>query len=203
MKLRRAGPDDAVALAEICVRTGHRGQDARGIYTDPSLLAAMYLLPYLALEPAWCWVCCDDSDDAGDDTPAGYIVGTPDSLAFAQRAERQCWPALRMQHPLPAPDDDSPQARLTRALHVGPPTELPFLSSHPAHLHIDLLPSAQGRGIGTRLMNSFIGALREARVPGVHLGVSAHNPGAITFYRRVGFETLQDAGWGLWMGRHC
>jgi ribosomal protein S18 acetylase RimI-like enzyme len=203
MKLRRAGPKDAAALAEICVRTGHRGQDAHGVYPDPSLLAAMYLLPYLALEPAWCWVCCDDIDDEGDGTPAGYIVGTPDTQVFAQRAESVCWPPLRAQHPLPAAADDSLQARLTRALHTGPPTDLPFLRSHPAHLHIDLLPSAQGRGIGRRLMSLFIDALRDAGVPGVHLGVSAHNPGAITFYRRVGFETLQDAGWGLWMGRRC
>ena len=203
MKLRRAGPEDAAALAEICVLTGHRGQDARGAYADPALLAAMYLLPYLALEPAWCWVCCEDIDDDGNDTPTGYLVGAPDTRAFAQRAERLCWPALRKQHPLPSTDDDSLQARLTRALHTGPPTDLPFLNSHPAHLHIDLLPSAQGRGAGTRLMATFIDALREAEVPGVHLGVSAHNPGAIAFYRRVGFKTLQDAGWGLWMGRRC
>jgi ribosomal protein S18 acetylase RimI-like enzyme len=198
MKLRRARHEDAAALAEICALTGHRGRDARGVYADPSLLAAMYLLPYLALEPMWCWVCCE-----GDDTPAGYIVGTPDTRRFSQRAETSCWPPLRTQHPLPATDDDGAQARLTRVLHAGPPTDLPFLHSHPAHLHIDLLPSAQGRGIGTRLMATFIEALREAGVPGVHLGVSAHNPGAIAFYRRVGFETLQDAGWGLWMGSRC
>jgi GNAT superfamily N-acetyltransferase len=203
MKLRRARPEDATALAEICVLTGHRGQDARSAYTDPGLLAAMYLLPYLALEPAWCWVCCDEIDNDGDNTPAGYIVGTPDSRGFAQRAEAQYWPALRQQHPLPAADDDSPQARLTRVLHLGPATDLPFLSSHPAHLHIDLLPSAQGRGTGTRLMTTFIDTLRDAQVPGVHLGVSAHNPGATSFYRHLGFETLQDAGWGLWMGRRC
>jgi GNAT superfamily N-acetyltransferase len=199
MKLRRAKPEDSAALAEICVRTGHRGQDARGAYTDPGLLAAMYLRPYLALEPMWCWVCCEEADDA----PTGYVVGTPDTRVFAQRAESLCWPPLRAQHPLPATDDDSLQARLTRALHTGPPTDLPFLSSHPAHLHIDLLPSAQGRGIGTRLMGTFIDSLRDASVPGVHLGVSAHNPRAIAFYRHLGFETLQDAGWGLWMGRRC
>jgi ribosomal protein S18 acetylase RimI-like enzyme len=203
MKLRRARPEDAAALAEICVLTGHRGQDARGVYTDPGLLAAMYLLPYLALAPAWCWVCCEASDDKDADTAAGYIVGSPDTRAFAQHAEAQCWPALRVRHPLPTPADDSLQARLTRALHTGPPTDLPFLNSHPAHLHIDLLPSAQGRGVGRRLMGTFIDALCEANVPGVHLGVSAHNPGAIAFYRRVGFETLQDAAWGLWMGRRC
>ena len=198
MKLRRALPADAPALTEICVRTGHRGQDARGVYSDPDLLAAMYLLPYLALEPDWCWVGEDESL-----APAGYIVGTPDTRAFSARAEAQYWPALRARHPPPPHDDMRLQARLTRALHSSPPSSLPFLDSHPAHLHIDLLPQAQGQGHGGSLMALFIEALRAAGVPGVHLGVSAQNPRAIAFYRHIGFETLQDAGWGLWMGRRC
>ena len=198
MKLRRALPADAPTLTDICVRTGHRGQDARGVYSEPDLLAAMYLRPYLALEPGWCWVGTDDRE-----APAGYIVGTPDTKAFAQRAEARCWPTLRALHPLPADDDTSLQARLTRVLHAAPIARQPFHSSHPAHLHIDLLPSAQGQGHGARLLAIFIDALRAAGAAGVHLGVSAQNPRAITFYRREGFETLLDAGWGLWMGRRC
>jgi ribosomal protein S18 acetylase RimI-like enzyme len=198
MTLRRARPADAPALTEICVRTGHRGQDARGVYADPSLLAAMYLLPYLTLEPDWGWVCTGE-----EGSPTGYLVGTPDTRAFAQRAEVSCWPALRAVHPLPAHEDTSLQARLTRVLHTGPPSHLPFLDSHPAHLHIDLLPQAQGQGHGTALMKQFIDALHTAGVPGVHLGVSALNPRAIGFYQHLGFTTLQDAGWGLWMGSRC
>jgi ribosomal protein S18 acetylase RimI-like enzyme len=196
MSLRRARPADAPALAEICIRTGHRGLDARGVYSDPSLLAAMYLLPYLALEPEWGWVITDDAD-----SPTGYIVGAPDTRAFMQRAEAQCWPALRARHPLPPHEDTRPQARLTRVLHSGPLSELPFLDSHPAHLHIDLLPQVQGQGHGTALMACFADALGAAAVPGVHLGVSAQNPRAIGFYRRLGFATLQETSWGLWMGK--
>lgn len=195
MQLRPARPGDTAQLTDICVQTGHRGRDARSVYTDPSLLAELYLLPYLALDAAWCWVGEDD------DGVAGYVVGTPDTRAFARDAEALCWPRLRAQHPLPAADDTSLQARLTRALHAGTATDLPFLDSHPAHLHIDLLPRAQGQGHGARLLGVFIDSLRSAAVPGVHLGVSAHNPRAIAFYRRQGFVTLRDAGWGLWMGR--
>jgi ribosomal protein S18 acetylase RimI-like enzyme len=201
MTMRRALPADAPALAEICIRTGHRGQDARGVYSDPSLLAEMYLLPYLALEPDWGWVITDDADDT--DSATGYIVGTPDTRAFMRRAEALCWPALRALHLLPPHEDTSPQARLTRVLHTGPPRELPFLDSHPAHLHIDLLPQAQGQGRGAALMECFIDALRATAVTGVHLGVSAQNPRAIAFYRRLGFATLQETGWGLWMGTRC
>jgi len=195
LTLRQAVPADAAALIDICIRTGHRGQDARGVYREPTLLAAMYLQPYLLLEAEWCWVIADD------DRPQGYLVGTPDTERFAQRAEAQCWPALRAQHPLPPDSDASLQARLTRVLHAGPIAPQPFHASHPAHLHIDLLPAAQGRGHGARLLATFTEALVAGGVAGVHLGVSAQNPKAIAFYRREGFETLLDGGWGLWMGR--
>ncbi len=42
-------------------------------------------------------------------------------------------------------------------------------------------------------MQTFLDALREAGVPGVHLGVSTANPGAIAFYRRLGFTPLEEA----------
>jgi ribosomal protein S18 acetylase RimI-like enzyme len=194
MELRPATPQDHAALVEICILTGHHGQDARQAYSDPGLLAEIHLLPYAVLEPRWYWALEDD------DGLAGYIVGTPDTRTFARRAAAQCWPPLRLAHPLPATDDTSPQARLLRALHAGP-TELTFLDSHPAHLHIDLLPRAQGHGWGSRLIAVFVQALQAHGVPGLHLGVSALNPGAIAFYRRQQFELLQETDWGLWMGR--
>jgi ribosomal protein S18 acetylase RimI-like enzyme len=43
-------------------------------------------------------------------------------------------------------------------------------------------------------------ALRERGVRGLHLGVSSQNPGAITFYRRVGFTTVEERPWGLVLG---
>jgi len=195
MDLRPATPQDHAALAEICLRTGHHGRDARLAYADPWLLAEIYLLPYAVLEPAWCWVL-EDGEGL-----VGYIVGTPDTREFARRTEAQWWPPLRLAHPLPAADDTSLQAGLRRSLHAGVATDLPFLDTHPAHLHIDLLPRAQGRGWGSRLIAVFVQALQAHGVPGVHLGVSALNPGAIAFYRRQQFEVLQEAAWGLRMGR--
>ena len=194
MKLRHAVSNDHAALVEICVRTGNHGDDARSEYDDPQTLAEIFLLPYVVLEPQWCWV---GEDDAG---VAGYIVATPDTRDFAQRAEAQWWPALRRRRPLPDLDNESLQAQLTRRLHAGVPTHMPFLDTHPAHLHIDVLPRAQGLGLGRRLMSTLQQALRDAGVAGVHLGVSSLNTRASTFYERLGFEELESAHWGRWMG---
>lgn len=193
-RLRRAEPGDHAALADICIATGDAGGDARHLYAEPQLLAEIYVLPYAVVEPQWCWVADDDEG------VAGYLVATPDTLAFARRTEAQWWPALRRRHPLPDPDNESGQAQLTRRLHVGVLTDLPFLDTHPAHLHIDLLPRAQRQGVGQRLMATLLQALTDEGVPGVHLSVAARNVAASRFYERVGFDTLDSAAWGRWMG---
>ena len=65
-----------------------------------------------------------------------------------------------------------------------------MLAEYPAHLHIDLLPRLQGRGVGRRLVDTLLDALRRRGVPGVHLGVDAANTRAIGFYEHVGFAPI-------------
>ena len=76
---------------------------------------------------------------------------------------------------------------------------------YPSHLHIDLLPRAQGRGYGRRMIEQVLNALRRRQSPGVHLGVSERNTRAIAFYRRLGFHELIRVGSGaagcVYMGR--
>ncbi len=62
------------------------------------------------------------------------------------------------------------------------------ITGYPAHLHIDLLPQAQGRGLGRELLRTFGEELIVREVPGVHLGVGEANVGAAAFYRRLGFD---------------
>jgi ribosomal protein S18 acetylase RimI-like enzyme len=57
----------------------------------------------------------------------------------------------------------------------------------PAHLHINLLPVGRGRGLGQRLMHTWLERLRAANVPGVHLGTLAENHNAIGFFEASGF----------------
>ncbi len=58
----------------------------------------------------------------------------------------------------------------------------------PSELHIDLLPRLQSTGIGRRLVDTLLDALRVAGSSGVHFGVAATNDRAIGFYRHLGFE---------------
>ena len=62
------------------------------------------------------------------------------------------------------------------------------------HLHIDLLPRLQGRGVGRRLIERLTASLRAQGVIGLHLHVGAANIRAIGFYQRVGFTDLGIEG---------
>lgn len=171
---------DLPSLYRICLQTGADGEDAAGLYRDPELLGHYYAAPYAVLEPELCFVL------TADGAPCGYVVGTGDTAAFNARAEGEWFPALRARLPVPEEGDGSADARLLRLIHEGYSLH-PDLAVYPAHLHIDLLPAAQGRGWGRRMIEAFLAELRSRGIAGVHLGVAECNERAKTFYARVGF----------------
>ena len=63
-----------------------------------------------------------------------------------------------------------------------------MLEGYPAHLHINILPKYQRKGIGHNLMNSLEIHLKEKNVKGYHLGVSTKNKQGINFYKKYGLE---------------
>ncbi|MFN0068727.1 MAG: GNAT family N-acetyltransferase, partial [Limisphaerales bacterium] len=69
-------------------------------------------------------------------------------------------------------------------------------AAYPSHLHIDLLPRAQGRGWGRRMLEEVICRLRARGSPGAHLGVSLLNVPAFGFYGRLGFREIVRVGEG-------
>jgi len=184
--VRAYRPADLTALYDICLRTGDSGRDAAHLYRDPMLLGHYYAAPYATLCPDTTFVL------ATPERVVGYVLGVPDSRDFETRSEREWFPLLRGLYPLPAADDASRDARMTRALHRGyRAPDAAWLDRYPAHLHIDLLPEAQGGGHGRRLIGTLLGALRDLGVPGVHLGVGLTNTAAQGFYERLGFRDLE------------
>jgi ribosomal protein S18 acetylase RimI-like enzyme len=187
--IRAYHPSDLPALYRICLLTGWNGADASHMYHDPDLLAHYYAGPYVVFEPDLCFVLTHNG------TPCGYILGTQDSVVFHARCERTWFPLLRARYPLPQPSDTSADAQAIRLIHKGHPVN-DDLAVYPAHLHIDLLPQAQGQGWGRKLVHMFLAHLRTLQVTGVHLGVGQANQGAIMFYERVGFQRVKEyEGW--------
>ena len=191
--IRPYEPGDLDALYDICVRTAADGDDLTDAIDDPLLPGLLYAAPYGVLEPGMAFVVEDDEG------VGGYVVGTLDTTAFTARCEIEWLPALRTRYPVGSGARDADR-RYIALIHDVPRHDEAIVAAYPAHLHIDLLPRVQGRGLGRALIERFAAAATAGGASGVHLGVSATNERALAFYRRVGFETVRTEATALVLG---
>jgi GNAT superfamily N-acetyltransferase len=188
-RIRPYRPEDLGDLYRICLLTADNGQDATLLYPDPRLPGDVFAAPYGTFEPSLAFVAVDAAG------VGGYILGALDTEDFESRLERDWWPAMRRRYPappagLPEPEwspDWSREQQLANLIHHRPPAQATLTARYPSHLHIDLLPRLQGRGLGRRLIETLTGALRAHGSRGVHLHVGRGNERAAAFYARVGF----------------
>ena len=189
--IRPARPGDESGAYYVCLKTGDHGADAEHLYADdPDALGRIFVGPYLAFERELSLILEDDEGICG------YALGALDSRSFFERYEREWRPDLCRRFAEPSGD-----SRLwTPAQHVHHSYHHPDYfcpepyAQFPSHLHIDLLPRAQGRGYGRQLIDRLEATLRDRGSPGVHLGLSARNMRAFGFYRRLGFQELTRTG---------
>jgi ribosomal protein S18 acetylase RimI-like enzyme len=192
VRVRQVEPDDLDDLYRICLLTADNGQDATSLFCDPLLPGHVFAAPYAIFEPSLAFVATD-ADGLG-----GYVVGALDSLAFEDRLEREWWPGLRARYPEPDPrasDGLSYAERFTvNDIHHPMVTAPDLAAPFPSHLHINLLPRLQGRGLGRTLIETLLSSLREQGSRGLHLHVARANTRAVGFYARVGFTELPSDG---------
>lgn len=189
--IRPAGRGDQAAAYHVCLKTGDHGADGEPFYReDPDALGRIYVGPYLAFEPGLSLVLEDDEG------VCGYALGAVDSRRFYDRYEREWRPKLVAEFPAPQ-GDPGRWTRVQQVHHVyhHPDYFVPEpYDAYPSHLHIDLLPRAQGRGFGRRMLERNLQTLRRLGSPGAHLGVSTLNSRAYGFYERLGFKELTRVG---------
>lgn len=187
MLIRPADPDDLDALYQVCLRTGDAGEDATELFDDPRLLGEVYVGPYLMMPSGIGFSAIEGG------VPSGYVLATADTRRFEAECEADWWPPLRARYPVPATDSATEDAEVIALIHHPELAADAVVARYPAHLHIDLLPGIQGKGVGRGIMDRLLDELRARRVPGVHLGVDARNHRAIGFYQHLGFTHLDDS----------
>lgn len=192
--IRQARPDDCHDMYRVCVLTGDSGADATGMFDDDDLLPDIYVGPYLRLQPDLAWVV-----DAGDHV-AGYLLAAADTSQFVADYRTHWLPSFTARHRLD-PLHDTATERVVRRGYEPESMLGDHLAQFPAHLHIDLLPEVQGRGLGRVLIRTLLAELRRRGIPGVHLGVGRENRNAQAFYAHLGFRpTPQYLDNGLLLG---
>lgn len=197
VEIRPYEPSDLEALYWICLATGDSGADASGLYTDPLLIGQLYAAPYARLSPQTCFVA-EDAAGVG-----GYILGALDTPAFEGLLEASWWPALRARHADPAgkpAHEWTADERLAWRIHHPYRTPERITGAFPSHLHIDLLPRLQGRGVGRRMMDVWLAAIRTLGSRGAHLGVGLGNARARRFYAAYGWRELETGHGVAWLG---
>jgi ribosomal protein S18 acetylase RimI-like enzyme len=183
--MREGTVHDLPGAYRVCLLTAAAGGDASAQHDDPDLLGHVWAGPYLVAPDAVSRVVHDEHG------VAGYCVAVPDTASFEQWIERVWLPPLQARYPRGSgttPHD----AALVERLHHPTRTDAGLLATHPAHLHVDLLPRLQGHGWGRRVMQAVLDDLAKAGAVGVHLGVDEANTGAHAFYERLGFTVLDS-----------
>jgi ribosomal protein S18 acetylase RimI-like enzyme len=195
--IRRYRPGDRGRLYDICVRTAEAGGDARGLWATDDLMPDLFAAPYVLLAPHLAFVL----EDAGQ--VVGYVVGTSDTRSFVAAYRARYIPLVLDRYPVPHGAPATPDEQMVALHHDPERLLLPELAGYPAHLHIDLLPSHQGRGHGRALMTTMLAALSADGAPAVHVGMVTANSGARRFYDRLGFHEIAvpDPGPLTYLGR--
>ncbi len=191
-QIRQARPEDKSALYSICLLTAHAGGDASALYSDPDYPGQIWSVPYLEFEPEHAFVL----DDGG--TILGYVVGTKDTKAFEKKLDAEWWPMLVEKYA-----DRKPSAEFDSKVldYIRQPSraKASLCDDYPAHLHINLLPSAQSGGWGRRMIEAELNSLRDAGAKGIHLGLSLTNDRAYGFYKHIGLNEIGRDN-AIWMG---
>tara|TARA_Y100001970_G_C14093525_1_gene781340 strand:- start:202 stop:801 length:600 start_codon:yes stop_codon:yes gene_type:complete len=185
---------DLEKVYEICLKTGDAGFDASELYQDPKLLGHVYVGPYTELEPSSAFILENDSE------VCGYIIGTLNSKLFFEKVELDWLPQLRQKYKIPKKSSKyyNLDDKIIHSFHFyEKPVDYP---NYPAHLHVDIIPIAQGRGLGKKMMDCFFKYLRKNNVKGLHLGVDIKNNRAIKFYKDYGLKIIKENMGSLIMG---
>jgi len=185
-RVRPYEPTDRARVRHICFVTGYIGEPVEWQWRDAESFSNIFTGYYTDAEPESALVAEVDGE------VMGYLLGCVDSskawnpatvvgrqitrrgIAFRPGTARFVWRSV---------GDvviDAAHKRLAPAPFSDP--------RWPAHLHIDLLREARGRGVGAALLRRWLDSLRRADVPGCYLETIAENTAAVTFFESMGFE---------------
>jgi len=184
--VRPYGAADRPAVRRICHATGYMGESAAWYWRDAESFADLFTGYYTDEEPGSALVCEADGE------VSGYLLGCADTSVATDPARAFGRSVVRrglLVRPGTAPfvwrsiGDAVVAGARRRPL---PPSSV-VDARWPAHLHIDLLPRARGRGVGAVLVRRWLDVLRTRSVAGCHLQTVAENGPAVGFFEAMGF----------------
>jgi ribosomal protein S18 acetylase RimI-like enzyme len=166
-------------------REAGRGAPGASLWGHEESEAAIYLEPYMDLEPESLLVA------VVDEQMVGYLTGCLDTARFPTESERMDR-AIKDHRLFLRPKPmvffmrsmlDIASARMRHRSTVGDFSDARW----PAHLHINVVPHVRGTGVAPELLGRWLDRLTEAGSPGCHLQTLVENTRAVSFFERMGF----------------
>ncbi len=184
---------DRAAIRRICVATSWMGRSRPDIHLDDFVWGEFWTRYFTDRQRRFSWVACRDSDGH----VVGYLTGTP-SAARADAYLPWVLPGIMGRVLWKRILRDPVRRRLAfdwvRSI-LRAETAIPkaILREFRATWHFNLLPEARRQGLGSEMLKTFLDALRNRGVPGIHAQAISLNDATIATCRRMGMQLLYAA----------
>jgi len=183
IEIRKVEEEDEAALIDICFITGD--PTLKQIFHDKQLFGMFWCLYYVWFESENCFVAVDSETNKA----IGYIFSTKDTVKQEEQFK------IKMTQKIKAKRKELKLRTLRSRIYtyfiinkIHTRKRKTLYRNYPAHLHIDILPQYQRKGIGHRLMQTLEKHLKNNNIIGYHLEVGADNKLGISFYQKYGLD---------------
>ncbi len=180
IRIRPYQPADKEDVHFICLNSEGPCTDT---LEEQKFILATFCDYYIECEPQNCFVAVNNND-----RPIGYVISAVNFDAFAARFYPE-YPQRILQN-----------KRLYASAMHSADLEQKYKNKFPAHLHINILPEYQRKGIGSALLDHLTSHFRSRGVSGVMLSASEQNFNGQSFYRKYGFTELEKANGDISFG---
>jgi GNAT superfamily N-acetyltransferase len=183
--IRKYKSEDREALRKICYDTGLMGEPIDPYFGCMELFADYWMNYYTDYEPESAFVAEIDGKIIG------YLVGCKDTSTQQEVQNNEIMPLIRrklftLKYGI-SRQFFNYMWRYLRSMWRGEFAD-ERVGPFPAHLHMNLSDGCRGKGIGSKLVATYLDYLRENDIKGVHLGTTTANKMAVPFYGKWGFQ---------------
>ena len=184
--IRKFHPTDREEVRKISCETAFLEEDRTKIITDDEILADILTKYFTDYEADSCYVAVKENK------VIGYLIGSKDVARMQRIMISKIVPRLLLKA---IKNNSFFQASNLRCLFYclislwkGEFNMPNFSEKFPATLHINISKDYRNFNLGTKLIEKFVGYLRENKVTGVHLATLSN--GAKIFFTKLDFKIL-------------
>lgn len=170
--IRKYRKSDKDRLRYICkATTGEENKKNERLLESIPIIFNDYFTEY---EPENIFVAVGE-----DDLPVGYVICSTNISLFRKKMLSDFFNRVKRVYPASLP--------LLLATVIAVYTAK---KKYRTHLHIDLLPEAQRKGLGTKLIDSLAAHLKEKGIKNVSVMTISKKSMGYKFYSKYGFRTV-------------